>query len=126
MVNFEKLDYTLIKPQDMPTEIMQAVAESCSVKTAIILMDSFGGRMLNIPSKRRTGLYNEMSSVLSKEDIERIFTTFSGETLTIPTRKSILKLILRQLRVDKHMIAYLTYSYGVNRSTIYRLLKKAA
>ena len=124
MIDFEKLDYSATKPENMPTETMEAIAESTSVKTAIIIMEYLGGRIITIPVKKQTGLYAELVTVCGVEATDTIFAYFKGQTISIPVRRSVLPYIISQLSLNTEMISYLIHAYGVARNTIYNMLKK--
>jgi hypothetical protein len=125
MIDFHTLDYSNVAADTLPTEAMQVIASLCGSKVAILLIENLGGRTITIPVRKRTELYDEVAGICGEAHAETIFKTFAGETICIPIRSSVLRYVIRQLRIDSKMIAWLTYTYCVNRSTIYSLCKQA-
>ncbi len=91
--DLENIDYSCIVPEDMPTESMQAVAEHCGVKTAVVMINSFGGRALTVPLKQKTPLYGELREVVGEDITRKIYNIFAGDTIIVPTRRAILPMI---------------------------------
>ncbi|MDR2868978.1 MAG: hypothetical protein LBV04_00850 [Deferribacteraceae bacterium] len=125
MINFDCINYDHIVAEELPTEAMQAIAGSCGVKTALLLIENLGGRAITIPVKKHTELYEEIAAICGVEAADKLFKTFAGETICIPIRSTVLKYIIRQLAIDNKMLAWLTYTYCINKSTVYSLIKRA-
>lgn len=123
--DLDSIDYSAITPDDMPTESMQAVAEHCGVKAAVVMINSFGGRALMVPVKQKTPLFSELRKTVGEDTARTIYEVFAGDTITIPTRRAILPMILPQIPTNNDSIARLTRDFRVNRSTIYRIKKES-
>ena len=123
-IDFDGLDYSQIRLDMLPTEPMRIIAELCGVKTAILIMENLGGRSITITKTKAGSLYAELSLICGKERADAIFSNFAGETLCIPLRRTVLRLIIDQLALDADMTSYLIYTYGINKSTVYSIFKE--
>jgi plasmid maintenance system antidote protein VapI len=124
MIDFNALDYNIIDITRIDSDVIQTIADTTDTKTAVLVINSFGGRSLVIASKARTALYDEMITIIGEEATEAIFSTFAGEIINIPVRRNALKLIIHQLNTTDEMILRLIHEFGITKSTIYNMIRQ--